>query len=210
MDLHGGVVWVEAHPVQATVIGGVSIIALIWIFGGFRGGSSGDGRTSLAGAYYAAEAQQAVVGGQIQEANIAATRDTSIAGLEASAAMAIASTQAGAAIQINGQNTSSALSAVLSNNATAITVDAANNSAGIMQTLYGKLFPAEIAANKGGRVAFKTVDSTGAATMTAIGPNVGEGAFGQAGLNRGFTPNAARAMGYTSAEFSRMTGLPGW
>jgi hypothetical protein len=101
--------WVEKHPTEAIIIGGASVIALLWLLGAFSGGSKGDaGASNLASAYYAAEAQQAVVGGQIQQANIMATAATAQKTLDDNAAIAINAAQTHAAVRINGQNADAA------------------------------------------------------------------------------------------------------
>jgi hypothetical protein len=118
--------WVEAHPGESIVIGGGGVIFLLWIFGAFGSGKSSDsGASNMAAAYYAAEAQQAVVGGQIQVATIGAARDTAVAGIQANAATAINSANDYTAITVNGQNASEATTINQSNN------DAANTQASI-------------------------------------------------------------------------------
>ena len=103
--------WVEAHPGESIVIGGAAAIALLWVFGVFGGSSaaaSNSGASNLASAYYAAEAQQAVVGGQIQMATIQSAAATAINGQNANAAVAIQKSQSHAATTINQQNASAA------------------------------------------------------------------------------------------------------
>src|SRR5215813_9752041 len=122
------IAWVEEHPWESVAIGAGGLILMIWLLGGFSKKSSGDGgAANMAAAYYAAEAQQAVVGGQIQVANIQATRDTAITGLETHAAVALGKIQANAATTINQQNADVStnlgydqLLATYSNNATTV------------------------------------------------------------------------------------------
>jgi hypothetical protein len=147
--------WAEAHPAQAVMAGGVIVLGVLWLLGVFdRPQQQSDGGASnMAAAYYAAEAQQAVIGGQIQVANIAATRDTAIAGLETDAAVKLGNIQANAAQTINQQNADVStklgefgleatksehwllkmlgeygLNATYSNNATAQAINASNNA----------------------------------------------------------------------------------
>jgi hypothetical protein len=165
MTFKGSVQWVEAHPTESIIIGGVGVIALLWLLGAFGGSKSTDssGASSLAAAYYAAEAQQAVVGGQIQVANINATASTAQKSLDDNAAVAINSTNAYAAMTINGQNTSSAVSETYSNNQTAIATNQSNNDAAIainksnntttlLTTAMNTIIPTDQLHNSGGAV----------------------------------------------------------
>jgi hypothetical protein len=136
MNMTGALHWAEAHPTESILIGGAGVIALLWLFGAFKSsGSSADaGASSLASAYYAAEAQQAVVGGQIQVAGINATAATAQTKLQADAASAINASNNNAAIITNGQNASVAshvadtgLLATYSNNDTAYKTAQSNN-----------------------------------------------------------------------------------
>lgn len=108
MDTHRMVKWVEAHPTESILIGAGIIILILWLLGYFSGSSASSGSSNLASAYYAAEAQQAVVGGQIQMANINATASTAQTAMNDSAAQAIALAGYGAQVTINGQNASAA------------------------------------------------------------------------------------------------------
>lgn len=156
--------WVEAHPGESIVFGGVGVLVLLWLLGYFSSDTSNAGASNLAAAYYAAEANQAVVGGQIQMANINATAATAQTGIQANAAVAINAANAGAATTINGQNVGGALgisgndlsatysnnqaaqNIVASNNATQLTLDAQNNQASEVNGAINTVIPAEIAA----------------------------------------------------------------
>src|SRR5215831_13248319 len=109
MNTGEAITWIEAHPAESIVIGAGGVLALMWLFGAFSGPKASDtsgGSANLAAAYYAAEAQQAVVGGQIQMANIAAAADVAKTGLTTRTATAINESNNNAAVLINGQNTS--------------------------------------------------------------------------------------------------------
>ena len=172
MDMSKITGWVEAHPTESIVIGAGGLIAILYLLGYFSSSSSGSsGASSLASAYYAAEAQQAVVAGQIQADTVLSTAQTAQVNAQANAAVAINAAQSGAAVTINGQNAgaattinqslgsdallstensnAAALSAVQSSNATAATINASNNTAGIFQTILGSLLPTEIAQGGG-------------------------------------------------------------
>lgn len=196
--------WVEAHPGESILIGGAGVLGIMWLLGFFS--SSGSGGSSqgnnLASAYYGAEAQQAVVGGQIQVANIQATRDTAIAALETNGATAIAKTQAHAAITINGQNAdasttigqqqlnatvsnnATALAITNSNNATAQAINASNNQASMMTDWMHNILPTE----------FSTYGANGFQTWLP-----GGGVFSTGGT---LSPNQAAAAGYTNYPYN--------
>jgi len=120
--------WVEAHPGESILIGGGVVIALLWLFGAFSKSAPAADTSgqSLAAAYYAAEAQQAVVGGQIQMANISATASTAQALIGANAAQAINATNATAATTLNQQNASAATTINSQNVGAATTINAQN------------------------------------------------------------------------------------
>lgn len=171
----------EAHPTETIIIGAGGLVGILWLLGYIGGGSSAQasnaGTQNLAAAYYAAEAQQAVVGGQIQMANIAANMNTAIAGIQANAAQGIVNTQANAATTINSQNTGTAqtinaqnislgqqqvsaalqatlnsnnntLAAIQSSNATAGAVGIAQAQAGAALPLMGNTLPIEFAGGQ--------------------------------------------------------------
>lgn len=129
--------WVEANPGKSILIGGGLVLFLLWIFGAFSKSATSNGG-SLAAAYYAAEAQQAVIGGQIQQATIAAAAQTAQAGIAANAATAINAANTNAAITINQNQgvvvshlADQQLNATLSNNATIQNVNATNTAAAL-------------------------------------------------------------------------------
>jgi hypothetical protein len=206
MTFEGTVKWVEAHPTESIIIGGASVIALLWLLGAFGGSKSADsGSSSLASAYYAAEAQQAVVGGQIQQANIAATAATAQMGLQTDAAVKINEAQTGAAVTINGQNANAAttignqqLLATYSNDGAAVQMNASNNAALVqanydsgqasqMNNFISNVLPTELATY--GQLGFTT--------------NVGNQKFSSGQWSN---PSIARASGYSESQIARMYG----
>ena len=206
--------WIEEHPIESVVIGGGVLIALIWLLGGFGSSSSqaNSGQSNLASAYYAAEQAQAVVGGQIQVANIQATRDTAIAGLQANAAQAIQKTQAHAAITINGQNATTAsalgndqLLATESSNAAAIATTQSNNNAAVAMN----------ANDNNTNFLVNYTNSVIAPELASpAGQRTGGGAFvtpfGTFNSNTGSlvgNVNDLIAEGYTPAQAARLTGV---
>lgn len=109
--------WVEDHPGESIIIGAGGVLVLLWLMGAFSSSSSdSSGASSLAAAYYSAEAQQAVVGGQIQMATIQTAGATAQNAANANAAVAINKAQTKAATTINGQNASAATTINQSNN----------------------------------------------------------------------------------------------
>jgi hypothetical protein len=150
MNFHEVTVWVEAHPGESVLIGGGALIAILWLLGYFSPTAQAPAQDPLAAAYYAAEAQQAVVAGQIQQTTLTTAAQTAQTGIQANAAVAINAAQAGAATTINGQNTGAAttinqaqvsgaqaiqlgvssdqLQATYSNNATALATAQSNNA----------------------------------------------------------------------------------
>jgi hypothetical protein len=159
-DFGGMAKWMEAHPTESIVIGAGGLIAVLWMFGAFSksapASSADAGTANMAAAYYAAEAQQAVVGGQIQVANINATATTAQASIAANAATAINASNANAAITVNGQNADATttlglygLNATLSNNATTLGVAQSDNSAALTTDFMNNIFPMEMANTPG-------------------------------------------------------------
>lgn len=215
--------WVEDHPTESIVIGAGGLIAILWLLGYFGGSSNANaGASNLASAYYAAEAQQAVVGGQIQQATISAAAQTAIAQSQANAAVAIQKSQSGAAVKINGQNASAAttinaqddataaaasnnqllatysnnstaLQTTLSNNATAATIATTNANASLMSTFMNSLVAPEMA-------------TYGSADITVPG-------LGRIVGNSNMTPNIAalESMGYSNAQaLQEVNQVTGW
>lgn len=160
--------WTEAHPYEAAAIGGVTVLALLWLLGFFSGGSSSGGasQASLVSSFYGAEAAQAQAGADIQMNQDQLTAATAVAGLQANAAEAIATTQANAATTINGQNATAAtalgadqllatehnadaaVATAQSNNATAASIAATAARASALTNIFGKLIPAELQSKK--------------------------------------------------------------
>jgi hypothetical protein len=201
MDMASVISWTEAHPVEAFVIGAGGTLALLWLFGAFSGGSGSQstaaaGTANMAAAYYAAEAQQAVVGGQIQMANINATAQTAQTALTTNGAVAINAAQQNAAEIINGQNADSALNATYSNNAAIVATNASNNasanyiannatSATSFNQLMGLIIPGEMAR-------------VGAGSYNIYTPSGTIGVTG--GLSSMGTPDYYQQAGYNLAD----------
>jgi hypothetical protein len=206
--------WIEAHPWQAALIGGVGVLVILWLFGFFGSSSqqsSGDG--GLMSAYYAAEAQQASVGAQLQAHQDDLAAATNQAQIQANAAEAIATTAANMQTTINSQNVTGAealgadqLFATYSNNATVVTTNAANNAAAtaiageaahasIMTTFLDKVVPLEI----------KKTGGTFGATIDG-----GSFSIGRPGKIATLSPKRLKQLGYTSAQYKAITGLPGY
>ncbi len=207
-------VWVEAHPGESILIGGGGLIFILWLLGYFSPSASAPAQDPLAAAYYAAEANQAVVAGQIQNTTLTTARDTAVAGIQANAAVAINAAQTGAATVINGQNTGAAqninlglgadaLQATYSNNATGLavaqsnnamfqTVNAANNLTSQMNTFTNAVVAPELAAH--GQAAFATP-------------------FGAFNINpAGFLPdvNVMTSMGLSPDQANAVLGASGY
>jgi hypothetical protein len=203
--------WVEEHPTESIVIGAGGLIAILWLLGFFSSSSSSasSGSSNLASAYYAAEAQQAVVGGQIQVATIQSAAQTAQTAAQANAAVAINKAQTKAATTINGQNASTQtalgnddLLAAYSNNAATIATTQSNNdaataiaqsnaSAGIFQTIFGTLMPAELANSANPGYASLNLGSFGNFSGVATLPSV----------------NDLLASGMSQAQINRTTGI---
>lgn len=204
--------WVEAHPYEAAAIGGIAVIALLYLLGYFGGGSSSTDQ-NLASSFYSAEAAQTAAGSAQQIATIQAATATAIAADQYNAAEAIATTQANAATTINSQNVGAqlglagdALLATQANDAANVTMNASNNAtsiantktvgdAAVLATIFGKTIPTEIAS---GVKNFGITNPIGGGTIN-VGKNVGV---------QPLTPKAAKAAGYTPAQFAKITGLP--
>lgn len=162
--------WVAQHPIPSVAIGAGGLIVVLWIFGAFsrKPATSDGGASNMAAAYYAAEAQQAVVGGQIQMANIQATRDTAIAGLATDAAVKSENIRATAATTINQQNVggsiqlsadqlsatrvnaATALATVQTNTAAQQAIEAGHDKTSVLQSFINMILPAEFAQHPGG------------------------------------------------------------
>jgi hypothetical protein len=221
-------VWVEAHPGESILIGGGGLIFILWLLGYFSSSSSGPAQDPLAAAYYAAEANQAVVAGQIQNTTLTTARDTAVAGIQANAAVAINAAQTGAATVINGQNTGAAttinsqtvsaeqatllgvssnqLQATYSNNASALAAVQSNNATATtinatnnQTNLMGDYINKIIAP--------EMLSPAGQATGGNLGFATPWGNFNQAGGS--LSPNIAAlmSMGYTSDQALHLAGF---
>jgi hypothetical protein len=210
MNVHTVTKYASDHPVQAIMVGAIVVIGVLWLFGAFTAkpaaSSEGAGSANMAAAYYAAEAQQAVVGGQIQMATIGAARDTAIAGLTADAAVKTTHIQANAATTINQQNADAtttlggqALNATLSNNATAWSISA-NNNATAMQI--------NDTNNMSSRLSdyFHTVLPQEFAAFAGRGLSTFIPGIGNLELWGGGSPNEAAAAGFTPAQIATKFG----
>ena len=215
--------WVEDHPTESIVIGAGGVLVVLWLLGAFSSssGSSNAGASNLASAYYAAEAQQAVVGGQIQMATVQAAAATAQNAAQVNGAVAINKAQAKAAITINGQNASAAttingqddalgatqssnqLLATYSNNSTALQTANSNNyyayqtsksanDTSVLNNFIGNILPAELYYGHG------TAGGTLPGGLGSFGLSTGVGAVS--------TPSGAAAAGYSPASIASMFG----
>ena len=200
--------WAEAHPGESILIGGVVVLGVMWLLGFFDGApaQSDGGASNMAAAYYAAEAQQAVVGGQIQIATIGAAASTAQALAGDDAAVKINKAQTHAATIINGQNADTttklggfALNATYSNNATslaqtqsnnaaAVTINSANNLSSTLSDFLHNIWPTEL-ATYGGNQGFVT-------SIPGLGTFQSGGALSPAQMMAaGYSPQAIAAAG---------------
>lgn len=223
-DFHP-VQWAEAHPylAGATVFGGG--LAILWLFGFFgpNKGSESDGSggsANLAGAYYAAEAQQAVVGGQIQMTTLQTAADT--------AQMAL---QTDAAVKINASNDTTA--ALIASSMYSADVTKAGYGADVAKTLgfYGAqtaqvqsadarmtqathdLYNYQTNADALHAGMYNNFVNTIVAPELALGggfANISTPGIGQFYIAGGpystSTPDAARAAGYSESAITRFFG----
>lgn len=214
--------WVEAHPTESIVIGAGGVLVVLWLLGAFSssGSSSNAGASNLASAYYAAEAQQSVVAGQIQMATVQSAAATAQNAAQVNGAVAINKAQTKAATTINGQNASAATTInasadalgatqsnnqllatysnnqtaaqiTQSNNATQAIINDTNNKTSILQTIWGKLIPQEIALT-GGSGIVSNIWGQGSPNITTSGE----------------TPKLLAGQGYTPAQSNFVLGLP--
>ena len=224
MNFAGITSWVEEHPTESIVIGAGGVLVVLWLLGAFSSsGSSDAGASNLASAYYAAEAQQAVVGGQIQMATIQSAAATAQNAAQVNGAVAINKAQTKAAVTINGQNASAAttinqsnndanivgsnnqLLATYSNNSTAyetakvntaaqVTMNQSNNNSNQMIDFINSILPAEMVRAMGGAVNVYTP-------------------FGNLGLtgqgSPANTPQGLIERGYSAADAQRLASPQG-
>jgi hypothetical protein len=204
-------VWVEAHPGESILIGGGGLLILLWLLGYFSPSASAPAQDPLATAYYAAEAQQAVVAGQIQQTTLTTAAQTAQTGIQANAAVAINAAQAQAATTINSQNTdaattilgadpllatysnnATALSTVQSNNAAQVQMNAANNMANNFQSLTANVIPLELQL------------TSGAGSLFTMPGFVG----GEGGVGSPTSINRLLSLGYTKQQAAVKAGVP--
>lgn len=186
MKLEHVTAWVEAHPGESIAIGAVGVIGLLWLLGAFSKPAAqpaSDGGASLAAAYYAAEAQQAVVGGQIQQTTIATAAQTAQTKIAADAAVAV-----------NAQNANASVATTTSNNATAFAIADSGNKASLLHDFMGTVLPAEFAAY-GSQPIYTYLPGVGGFDTSPIG-----------------SPDQLRSGGYSEAQIASMFapgGFPG-
>jgi hypothetical protein len=216
--------WVEAHPTESIVIGAGGVLVVLWLLGAFSGSpaASNSGASNLASAYYAAEAQQAVVGGQIQMATIQSAAATAQNAAQVNGAVAVAKSQSKAAVTINGQNASAAttingqddtaatvnsnnqLLATYSNNATTVATTNSNNyfanktaeagfNAGELNNMISSVLAPEIAKYGSGATQF--TDTSGAYHYLGAAPS-GD-----------YSINALLGLGYTLPQAQKKAGV---
>lgn len=189
--MDGVLKWVEAHPAESAIIGIGGVVVILWALGFFSSkpaASADAGTANMAAAYYAAEAQQAVVGGQIQVANIAATASTAQALAGDSAAVSINKAQTKAAVAINGQNSNASVTMNASNNQAATTIADTTARASTLMSWINNILPTEIA-------------TYGASGFTTSIPGIGTYQSGGA-----LDPATAAKTGYTPQQIAHMFG----
>lgn len=194
--------WAEDHPYASIAIGLAFVLFILWLFGAFRGSSDSGGEASagnMAAAYYAAEAQQAVVGGQIQIATIQANRDTAINADQTAAAVKLGKQQvklggiqAKAATDINQQNANVAITNINANErmnqvnaATYQSIAETNARSSLLSDFFHSILPTEIANG---------------INVTSI-PGLGTLSWGTMA-----DPNTLRAAGYSEAQIRARLG----
>lgn len=199
MKLGGIMTWAEEHPAASIAIGLVFVLFVLWLFGAFKGSAkqSDGGASNMAAAYYAAEAQQAVVGGQIQVATIQANRDTAINAAQTDAAVKLGKIQAKAATTINTTNAGVAVQNInaqvamnASNNATAAQIAETQTRGSLLSEFFHSILPTEIA------------------NMGQTNFSLGIPGFGTFSQSRGLdSPTNLLAAGFSQAQINRMYGL---
>lgn len=202
--------WAEAHPTEAILIGGAGVLVILYLMGFFGSNSASNsasqGASNMAAAYYAAEAQQAVVGGQIQEATINDAATTAQVQDQVQGAVAINQAQQTAATTIAG----SQLGAVQSTNSANVAIAQSNNAALVNgqetalqttlgQTMLGTIVPQELALS-GGTAGFN-LPGLGVANVDPLS---------QAVATSPNSPESLANLGYTPAQIASVLGVPNY
>jgi hypothetical protein len=191
--------WAQDHPyATGGIILGIGLL-LLWYLGYFSssGGSSGQqGQSSLAGAYYAAEAQQAVVAGQIQTTTLQEAGATNRASIAALAAVDLGKqkenvSEAGFISDqtIARTNADAASYQLDSNNKSALDLAKVADTASSNYEIYHTIIPQELA-------------QSGTFTFFGGGQQIYSApVFGTA------TPISLQQQGYTLAQANKLLGI---
>lgn len=200
------VTYVEEHPyVAGAVIFGGGLLILWWL--GFFGSgqqSTDSGSSNLAAAYYAAEANQATVGAQLQATQIQANAATKGAQIQADAAVSInnANQQTAQVIATSGYSAQVAEAQIAGNVSTVQSNDARLTAISHDQYAY------QTAANANDTAQFlDIINNIAAPEIQKYGSvqfNYGGQQLTAAGSS--WTPATATAAGYTPAQQKLMFG----
>lgn len=183
--------WAEEHPVAlgaGIFVGGLVLLYLLGYIGGGSSSStssSAASNTSLAQAYYAAEAAQTVAGTQLQLGQTAAAAQTAQAQIQANAAQAINAANDAAAVATTQSNNTAATEITASQVQGATNIAANQNATSIITALA----PLEIPYT-GGSVHLN-VPMAGTSGINFIS--------GQSGVS---APNDLATQGWSPAEVS--------
>lgn len=196
------IVWAEQHPYMTAAIvfgGGLAVLYMLGYLGG-GSGSAQSGAANMAAAYYAAEAQQAVAGTQLNMATVQANAQTQGQQIQANAALGIAQSNDAASVAIATHMYDSAN--VQANDAAAVAgVQAGYNyqtalaglQAGEMTTAMNTFIPQELALS-GGAAAFVLPGIGGQAPQVGA-INVTGAPYTPAGYAQaGYTPQQIKAI----------------
>jgi len=105
--------FIHSHPLQAVLLGGVAVLAVLYIMrSGSSSNSAAASQSSLNSSYYQAEAIQAQSGAAIQVANINASATTAQTKIAADTSIANNSTWATADTTMNANNLTAATAAL--------------------------------------------------------------------------------------------------